>query len=264
MYIAPLFMMATLALVTVAHAQERAGAAIYRRLVATYPFAKPYVSGYLTSRARVDWYVPRTEWNRLTSSQRAAVVRYMPELVARAVRDPAQYLELPSTAPVYPAAVASVRAMDKGQWAIGVGTLTGRGTDRTITLDAMIVCGATAPECSGEPESALLSRSDQRRAKPVESLSEPTRRVADAEASYIAGLFRDGVFYDVQRSGDGIDLLVGPMFYLLSIDEKRRATQAAWNRTFKGRDEWGVLFLKDSRTGKAIGRYTHLKGLTLY
>jgi hypothetical protein len=72
------------------------------------------------------------------------------------------------------------------------------------------------------------------------------------------------VFYDVRGSGDAIDLLVGPKFYDLSIDEKQRATQAAWNRTFKGREDWGVLFLKDSRTGKTFGRHTRLKGLTLY
>jgi hypothetical protein len=45
---------------------------------------------------------------------------------------------------------------------------------------------------------------------------------------------------------DAVDLLVGPKFYLLSIDEKQLATQAAWNKTFEGRQEWGVLFLKDS------------------
>ncbi|MFL5495381.1 MAG: hypothetical protein ACJ8DC_13440 [Gemmatimonadales bacterium] len=122
------------------HAQS--GAAIYRRLMSSYPYAKPLMFGFATPV--LAWFVPEQEWKRLTVKERGAVVEYMPVLIAKARRNPDPYLDMPSFAPLYQTAIEKVRDFSNDQWEIGVGRPTGSGARRTLTMDTQVVCGANA------------------------------------------------------------------------------------------------------------------------
>jgi hypothetical protein len=135
----------------------QSGAAIYKRVVGKYPYAKPFVFGFATPV--LAWFLPETEWKRMSSEERATIVAYMPTLVARARNNPDPYLDMPSTAPLYQTAVAKVRSFTDDQWEIGVGQPTRSSAGRTLTLDTQVVCGGNAsPDCSGESASEILAR----------------------------------------------------------------------------------------------------------
>jgi hypothetical protein len=148
-----LLLVAAVVLAPPIHAQT--GAAIYQRVLRRYPYVKPFVFGF--ENPSLAWFLPRTEWNRLTSRERAAVVEYMPVLVARARNNPDPYLKMPSTAPLYSTGIAMVQAFADGQWVIGVGDPTNSYAGRTLTMDTEVVCGPDViADCDGVAASKIL------------------------------------------------------------------------------------------------------------
>jgi hypothetical protein len=146
-----------LAVLSVAPLQAQSGAAVYKRVVGKYPYAKPFVFGF--AEPVLAWFLPEAEWKRMTSRERAAIVEYMPVLVAGARNNPDPYLDMPSSAPLYSTAIAKVRAFTDDQWEIGIGQPTGSGARRTLTMDTQVVCGGNAgSDCVGEPASDIITR----------------------------------------------------------------------------------------------------------
>lgn len=138
-----------------------AGARIHSRIVGKYPFAKPFLFGF--ADPALAWFLPDVEWQGLSHTERAALVAFMPTLVAQARANPEPVADLPSSAPLFKAMVARVRSLSPGQWVIGVGSITRSGGETTLTIDDTVVCGSNAGrDCTGQSAASILAEARSR------------------------------------------------------------------------------------------------------
>lgn len=69
---------------------------------------------------------------------------------------------------------------------------------------------------------------------------------------------------ETQYRFDGNDLLVGPQFYSLPIDQKKDMLYVAWAWYVQEHAAQGAfLHVKDSRTGKRLGSVSRDTGVSL-
>lgn len=97
----------------------------------------------------------------------------------------------------------------------------------------------------------------------------PTVTVDRSEAAQkqrldlIQHFIREGVIEKVETPGTTPRVIVLPAFYLVKFETKQTCASVIWCYYFDGSDPYESVNFYDSRSGKQIGYYTPLSGLTL-
>jgi hypothetical protein len=110
------------------------GKMVYMQLTAIRDIG-PTIEGAGTTTPSVAVYIRDRDWEGLTEKERGDLQCYMPELVRVVKSSPGDYLDIPSTAPVYPRMMRNVDSIPANGWRIITGELKSNGLvqfDRTV------------------------------------------------------------------------------------------------------------------------------------
>lgn len=116
------------------------GNMVYMQLVSSDSDISPFVwGGFKQETTAVAIAINENNWERVGYGDKEDLFCYMPELVKQVRENPARYIDIPKTAPVYKRFLKNVTNMPSKAWVIITG---GRGPNGTI-LDHIEVDGRT-------------------------------------------------------------------------------------------------------------------------
>jgi hypothetical protein len=90
--------------------------------------------------------IPTAEWQRLSTADKSALVRFMNEQPARARSDPGAYTDVPTSAPMYETIVRRISTIRDGEWFIIGGTIVEQGADMDEGNE--LACGDNYSGCA--------------------------------------------------------------------------------------------------------------------
>jgi hypothetical protein len=134
-------------------AEVSRGRQIVAQLHARHPFIQLMEFGGLTDNVSLMLPIPTSAWRRLSTSDKAALVRYVGDAVSRARAHPGEYMTTPPSAPAYDAIRSKVAKIRDGHWQIMGGTLVG-GDD--MDEGDVLACGDELPECDDARSASTL------------------------------------------------------------------------------------------------------------
>ena len=129
------------------------GERLYKRMRGA---PKPGLSNFSAPMIRL--VVPRREWSSLSKNEQIDVTFYAESLVRRAKESPADYIDIPPSAPLYKSALDHARNMCSDCWEVIAGDLK----NGTVSTDSIVVQGdapweGVDPCCRGEKASRFRS-----------------------------------------------------------------------------------------------------------
>jgi hypothetical protein len=112
---------------------------ILGRIQAWWPIAEQ-VRGGVGTLPVVTLILPQTVWNDLTKEQQVSLTFYAENMVNDVRNNPEKYLDVPSSAPIYPSMLANYRCIRDGFWQIIIGRFVNE-EPKKLMVDESVVQG---------------------------------------------------------------------------------------------------------------------------
>lgn len=91
-------------------------------------------------------------------------------------------------------------------------------------------------------------------------ISKENQQISEDRAAFIGKLQKAGLFLKVEKLSDLPHVWVTPSFMVLDFPDKEQFINVVYAYYVTQDPEANLVILKDSRTGKRIGRYSEVDG----
>lgn len=113
---------------------------ILSRIQAWWPVAEQVRGGVGAIPPVVTLILPQTVWDDLTKEQQVSLTFYAENMVDDVRNNPEKYLDVPSSAPIYPSMLANYRCISDGFWQIIIGRFVNE-EPKKLRVDESVVQG---------------------------------------------------------------------------------------------------------------------------
>jgi len=111
-----------------------AGRTLHTRILDQYPsldpvYRKASLWGALSDRPLVLVWVPKSDWDSLSTDDRSLLSAYAASQIEVVRASPFDFLDIPRTAPLAPTIRRKARGLGPNDWGIGIGPVSADGRD---------------------------------------------------------------------------------------------------------------------------------------